>query len=170
MAPGFLKELRRRSRASFRTDHSTDTSSEGAASHGTAPSSGSVTPPSIAQQSDPALNLQLKHNNGSQGQHINNTSRPALVSGSNSGRYSVSGMSGLGAPSPGGKQSLPVSPYAPKVHNMTENAWVRQRHACLHDELPAPSLHPRLMTTRCIKKSYLCTEVLARLPSMVPSP
>lgn len=126
MAPGFLKELRRRSRASFRTEHSTDTSSEGAVSHGTALSSGSVTPPSVAQQSDPALNLQLKRNSGSQSPQLpQSQSRPTLVNAStNSSRYSVSGMSGLGSPSSNGKQNLPVSPYAPRVHNLTENAWV----------------------------------------------
>ncbi|KAH8174863.1 peptidase family protein [Sarocladium implicatum] len=128
MAPGFLKELRRRSRASFRTEHSTDTSSEGAVSHGTAPSSGSVTPPSVAQQSDPALNLQLKRNSGSQSPLPQSQSRPTLVNASNnSSRYSVSGMSGLGSPSSNGKQNLPVSPYAPRVHNLTENAWVYQK-------------------------------------------
>lgn len=134
MAPTFLnfKELRRRSRASFRTEHSTDNSSDGVVSHGTTPSTGSVTPPSIAHQSDPALNLQLKDSSAPNYSHPqphtqhSNTSRPALPPVTNTSRYSVSGMSGLGAPSINGKQSLPVSPYAPRVLNVSENAWVRE--------------------------------------------
>ncbi|KAI1030516.1 hypothetical protein LB503_012188, partial [Fusarium chuoi] len=51
--------------------------------------------------------------------------RPPLSSNSN--RNSVSGMSGLGAPSINGRQTLPVSPYAPRVINITENAWVYQK-------------------------------------------
>lgn len=125
MAPAFLsfKELRRRSRASFRTEHSTDTSSEGAASHGTAPSSGSLTPPSIAHQSDPALNLQVKDSQSPPVPPQHRQQRPPLSSGTNSNRNSVSGMSGLGSPS--GRHSLPVSQYAPKISNVPENAWVR---------------------------------------------
>lgn len=136
MAPSFLnfKELRRRSRASFRTEHSADNSSDGAVSHGTTTSSGSVTPPSIAHQSDPALNLQLKDSNAnnnnapsqaqSQPQSPQlNQARPPLPP-NNSSRYSVSGMSGLGAPSINGRQTVPVSPYAPRILNVSENAWV----------------------------------------------
>lgn len=117
----FLKELRRRSKASFRTENSTDTSSDGAVSHGTAPSSGSVTPPSLAQQSDPALNTQIKE---SDGQHQRSPSRTILPPASNGSKYSVSGMSGLGSPSLNGKSSIPLSPYAPRIHNVNENAWV----------------------------------------------
>lgn len=146
MPPSFLsfKDLRRRSRASFRTHSSTDTSSDGIGSQVTTPSSGSVTPPSIAQSSDPALDLQLKDRNGSntrlqrQPSHqqihsqsptqsqslpqLNSQARPPLSSSSN--RYSVSGMSGLGAPSIYGRQNLPVSQYSPRISNITENAWV----------------------------------------------
>lgn len=123
MAPTFLslKSLRRQSRASFRTEASTDTSSDGALSHDThdtTPSSGSLTPPSM-DQSDPALHLQVKDGNAA------SQNRPILTPGGNSSRYSVSGMSGLGAPSSNGRSSLPVSKYAPRVQNISENAWVR---------------------------------------------
>ncbi|OAR05887.1 hypothetical protein LLEC1_05431 [Akanthomyces lecanii] len=133
MAPKFLKQLRRRSKASFRTEASTDTSSDGAVSHGTAPSSGSVTPPSIAHHSDPALNLQLKDS----GEQLTQTSsRPALpINGSNASRYStqsVPGMSGLGSPRLGGKSSLPLSKYAPRIHNLNENSWVYQKTVLLY--------------------------------------
>lgn len=129
MAPAFLKELRRRSRASFRTDNSTDASSDGAASQGTPPSSGSVTPPSLTHQSDPALDLQIKKANISQqsqtqAQAVPPT-RPMLSPGNNSSRHSVSGMSGLGAPPANGRGSVPLSQYAPRIHNVSENSWVR---------------------------------------------
>ncbi|KAJ6788246.1 hypothetical protein PWT90_08884 [Aphanocladium album] len=133
MAPRFFKELRRRSKASFRTEASTDTSSDGAVSHGTAPSSGSVTPPSIAHQSDPALNLQLK-DSGEQLTQI--PSRPTLPgNGSNASRYSaqsISGMSGLGSPRLGGKSTIPLSKYAPRIHNINENSWVYQKTILLY--------------------------------------
>lgn len=129
MAPAFLslKDLRRRSRASFRTENSNDTSSDGTLSHetnDTTPSSGSLTPPSMAQ-SDPALNLQVKDSNGSGQYPAQAPTRPMLMPGGNSSRYSVSGMSGLGSPAPNGRTNLPVSQYAPRVQNVAENAWVR---------------------------------------------
>lgn len=126
MAPSFLslKELRRRSKASFRTDNSTDGSSDGVTSQDTSPSSGSLTPPSIAQQSDPALHLQVKKSPGSQHKPHPST-KPMLSTTANTSRQSVSGMSGLGAPSINGKSSIPLSKYAPRVYNVSENSWVR---------------------------------------------
>lgn len=128
MAPTFLslKDLRRRSKASFRTENSTDTSSDGALSHDThdTPSSGSLTPPSMAHQSDPALNLQVKDASGQNPAQA--PTRPMLAPAGNSSRYSVSGMTGLGSPSPNGRSNLPVSQYAPRVQNISENAWVRR--------------------------------------------
>lgn len=139
MAPSFLSSLRRRSRASFRTDRSTDTSSDGAGSQGTSPSSGSLTPPSLDHQSDPALHLQVKDQQQQQVQRRKSQitqsqsmqivpPRPPLSAHSNRG--SVSGMSGLGAPV-NGKQNLPVSPYAPRLTNIAENAWVCLRPSCI---------------------------------------
>ena len=153
MPPAFLsfKDLRRRSRASFRTHSSTDTSSDGVGSSATTPSTtGSMTPPSIAQSSDPALDLQLKERNGSNTKLQRQSSQQQLRSqsparsysqrqvhsqpqpqpqsrpplSSNSNRNSVSGMSGLGAPSIYGRQNLPVSQYAPRLTNINDNAWV----------------------------------------------
>lgn len=151
MPPSFLsfKDLRRRSRASFRTHSSTDTSSDGVGSSATTPSTtGSMTPPSIAQTSDPALDLQLKQDDGSYAKLQRQSSQQQLHSQSpsrsnsqshfnpqpqtqarpplsaNPNRRSVSGMSGLGAPSICGRQNLPVSQYAPRLSNITDNAWV----------------------------------------------
>ncbi len=124
MAPSFLnfKDLRRRSKASFRTDRSTDTSSD--ASHGATPTTGSLTPPSIGQQSDPALNLQLKDQPSPP---LSSHTRPPLQSQTNgaTNRYSVSGMAGLGSPVQNGRGlSLPVSPYSPQITNVPESSWV----------------------------------------------
>ncbi|KAK2612120.1 hypothetical protein QQS21_001850 [Conoideocrella luteorostrata] len=125
MAPTFLKELRRRSKASFRTDNSTDVSSDGTTSQGTSPSSGSVTPPSLGHRSDPALDLQIKPSNTLQKSQTQPSSqpRPMVASTNNSGRRSVSGMSGLGAPPGSGRSSVPLSQYAPRIHNISENSW-----------------------------------------------
>jgi hypothetical protein len=148
MAPTFLNSLRRRSRASFRTNRSTtDTSSDGAASQGESPSSGSLTPPSIDIQSDPALHLQVKdqqlQRRQSQISHSQSqqqiVQRPPLTSGSN--RNSVSGMSGLGAPSINGRQALPSSPYAPRLVNITENAWVYQKVLLVYGTIGNPAEH-----------------------------
>lgn len=126
MAPAFLKSLRRRSRASFRTDRSTDDSSEGAFSNGTGPSSGLVTPASTAHQSDPALDLQVSKEPAPSSQNAHSpVPRPPLAPVANTKRHSSSsGMSGLGAPSVRGRSNLPLSPYAPMILNVSENAWV----------------------------------------------
>lgn len=138
MAPTFLKSLRRRSRASFRTDQSTtDDSSEGGAnSQGTGPSSGAQTPASIQHHSDPALDLQVKDPNASQTTlNGGEARRPPLAATTN--RYSVSGMSGLGTPSIHGR-NLPVSKYAPRVHNAHDGLFVYQKVLLLHGTIGDP--------------------------------
>lgn len=122
MAPSFLKDIRRRSKASFRTDRSTESSNGG--SNGTAGSipttkssstlnSGGITPPTLTN-SNSASNLQSL--NGG-------TTPPIPARPQMSNRHSVSGMSGLGSPSQ--KSSLPVSPYAPRILSISDNTWVR---------------------------------------------
>lgn len=134
MPPSFLnfKELRRRSRASFKTERSTDESSE--TSNHTTPTSGSLTPPSIGADSDPALNLQLKDQPQPQPPSVPSTAvaRPQPHPFPNaSNRYSVSGMSGLGSPVPGGRgPSLPVSQFSPRIINVADNSWVRNPVPC----------------------------------------
>ncbi|KAK5653577.1 hypothetical protein OQA88_8839 [Cercophora sp. LCS_1] len=127
MAPSLFsfKDLRRRSRASFKTDRSTDTSSD--ASQGTTPTSGSVTPPSIGQQSDLALNLQVKDQ--LQPPPVPQI-RPPLPGNPNgaSNRYSVSGMAGLGSPVQTGRgPALPVSQFSPRILNVPDSSWVYQK-------------------------------------------
>lgn len=126
MAPSILnfRALRRRSKASFKTDRSnTDVSSEASNTTTPTPTSGASTPPSIAQASDPALDLQLKDSN-------HPAARLPLPTVPNSHRNSVSGMAGLGSPI-NGKSTLPVSPYAPRIANITENAWVSKPYVCM---------------------------------------
>lgn len=137
MAPSFLslKSIRRRSKASGRTDKSADTSSDGEASlsHGTF-QSGASTPPSLNQKSDDALNMHSKDESQP-------SPRPSpAVNGSN--RYSVagsvSGMAGLGSPTATGSPThLPISQYAPRIANLADCCWV-SRTTCrrTHDRSP----------------------------------
>ncbi|KAG5983870.1 hypothetical protein E4U55_006855 [Claviceps digitariae] len=143
MAPAFLKQLRRRSRASFRTDNSTDASSDGTNSHGTSPSSGSVTPPSVGHRSDPALDLQLQSSDSlrKNPKRAVSLSRPALSSVCSNSRHSVSGITGLGAPPANGRGTVSLSQYAPRVQNISENSWVYQKVLLLHGSIGEPGKH-----------------------------
>ncbi|CAG8972904.1 hypothetical protein HYALB_00001324 [Hymenoscyphus albidus] len=145
MAPSFLKEIRRRSKSSFRTNRSTDSSNasnnESGASVPTTKSSstlssvyGSTTPPasSLLSKSPSAGNLQQRL--GTPPPIPNG--RPT-VSTSSSNRYSVSGMSGLGSPSP--KSTLPTSPYAPRILSITDNTWVYQKVLSIYGTIADPS-------------------------------
>ncbi|KAK1753485.1 putative peptidase family-domain-containing protein [Echria macrotheca] len=132
MAPSFsnFKDMvRRKSRASFRTGRSTDTSSDG--SHGTSPTTGSLTPPSIGEQSDLALNLHVKDPLPQPVQASPTPIlRPPLPGNPNSAtnRYSVSGMAGLGSPVQSGRgPSLPTSQYSPRITNVPDSSWVYQK-------------------------------------------
>jgi hypothetical protein len=135
MPPSFLsfKELRRRSKANFRTERSTDESSEfshnttptsgSAFTDGSPPTSGSSTPPSIATQSDPALNLQSQDQPHPLQPAAVPRPHPRPNAGSN--RHSVSGMVGLGSPAPEGRGPvLPVSLFSPRITNVSDGQWV----------------------------------------------
>ncbi|KAG6006091.1 hypothetical protein E4U21_007388 [Claviceps maximensis] len=143
MAPSFLKQLRRRSRASFRTDNSTDASSDGSNSQGTSPSSGSITPPSVGHRSDLALDFQIQSSDSLQKcpKRAVSQSRPALSSVCSNNRHSVPGMSSLGAPPVNGGGPISLSQYAPRVHNVSENSWVYQKVLLLHGSIGEPGKH-----------------------------
>ncbi|KAL0939448.1 zinc metalloproteinase [Colletotrichum truncatum] len=137
MAPSILnfRALRRRSKASFRTDRSnTDISSD--ASQGTTPTptSGASTPPSICHTSDPALDISEKDLSQP-------PARPQLQPVNNAHRHSVSGMTGLGSPVVNGKSNLPISQYAPRIANVAENAWVYQKVLLVYGTIGEPSQH-----------------------------
>lgn len=146
MAPSLLsiKSIRRRSKASFKTEKSsndaTDASSD--ASNGRTPTSGSLTPPSaapsVAGQSDIALHQQLskeKLNEPNNGAPPVPHLRPPLRSNTNgTSRHSVNGMTGLGTPALNGRgpqPQLPVSPYAPQIENIRHGAWVSFCGSCI---------------------------------------
>jgi hypothetical protein len=121
MSPAFLKELRRRSKASLSftknsnqsTDSSTDDTGVATHSNSTANSAdGGATPP-VLTTSNSASDLQ---NLGS----LNPPTRPT-ISTSASNRNSVFSMS-FGASSP--QSSLPPSPYAPRI-DIRDGATVR---------------------------------------------
>jgi hypothetical protein len=126
MAPSFLKDLRRRSRASFRTDKSTESSNGSSATVPTTKSTstlnstyGSQTPPSALQSSSSYSNLFKEQTN----QALPVPVRPQ-ISTSSSKRYST-GMYGLGSPSStNGNATLPTSPYAPRITSIHDGAWV----------------------------------------------
>ncbi|KAH6614746.1 putative peptidase family-domain-containing protein [Chaetomium sp. MPI-SDFR-AT-0129] len=143
MAPSIfkLKELRRRSKASFKTERSTDDSSE--ASNNTAPTSGSSTPPSIGAVSDPALDLQLKDQDHVYPQAAVPRPQSHVYPNGGSNRYSVSGMIGLGSPVPGGRgPSLPVSQYSPRITNIADNSWAYQKVLLVHGTIGESTHRP----------------------------
>lgn len=134
MAPSFLKDLRRRSRASFRTQRSTDGSTDSSsASNGTVPTTkssstlnstyGSQTPPTAVQSSNSSTNMQI---NGAQVDQVTPLPvRPQVLTNTASKRQSVSGMTGLGSPSSTIPTALPASPFAPRITSISDGAWVR---------------------------------------------
>lgn len=124
MAPGFLKDIRRRSRSSFKTDKSgtpdhhenvpriPQTHSNSASSVGLG--NGSQTPPNAFESTS---NAQHESNGAS-------ITRPQIVTSGNH-RHSVSGMSGLGSPTQ--TMSIPTSQYAPRILSIQDNTWVGQK-------------------------------------------
>ena len=124
MAPSFLRDLRRRSKASFRTDRSTDESSD---TNGSTPSTSTLNSAGGLESTTPPLTK-----SGSASNLQNGNVPPSLppyrptVHTSASNRYStagsVSGMSGLGSPAQ--NSSLPTSPYAPRILSIADKTWV----------------------------------------------
>ncbi|KAI0969142.1 metallopeptidase [Xylaria arbuscula] len=146
MAPKFnLKQIRRRSLASFRTNRSTDTSSndEPSSSSQELSSVGSITPPSLADEPDPALHA-----------HVPAMTRPPLESISN--RYSIAesvaseprSTKDLQDQSQNG-QSL--SPYAPQVTNIRDKSTVYQK-VLLVTGVIGQSPHPQLDGTLVVSR------------------
>ncbi|KAK4124173.1 hypothetical protein N657DRAFT_680201 [Parathielavia appendiculata] len=132
-----FKGLRRRSRASFRTERSTNESVSESSNNAT-PTSGSLTPPSIGAESDLALNLQLKDQPQQPPPAPVSRPQPHPYPNGGSSRNSVSGMVGLGSPIPGGRgPSLPVSQYSPRIF-MKDDSWVYQRVLLVHGTIGDP--------------------------------
>ncbi|KKA28044.1 hypothetical protein TD95_001537 [Thielaviopsis punctulata] len=121
-----FKELRRRSKASFRTDSSSDSRSNRDDT-----TTGSLTPPSLlGNDSDPGL-----LGSPTTSHPIPPPSRPQT------NRQSVSGMAGLGSPpntNTTAKGSLPVSQYAPRIANVSEGSWVYQKVLLIYGTIGEP--------------------------------
>ncbi|KAI1130144.1 metallopeptidase [Nemania abortiva] len=117
-----FKQIRRRSLASFRTSRSTDTSSndEPSSSSQELSSVGSITPPSLADESDPALHAQTLA-----------VPRPPFES-SNSNRFSIAESI---VSEPRSTKDLqdqiqdqpPLSQFAPRVTNVRDRSTVYQK-------------------------------------------
>ena len=129
MAPQFLKDLRRRSKASFMTDKSTDSN----ASNITVPTSNSsstVDSGSFVDTNKIAPPSGLASHSSYQNLQGLGRQRPQMsTNSSNSNRTSVSGMAGLGSP----QNHLPVSPYAPRILSIADGSWASDDahyHAC----------------------------------------
>lgn len=158
MAPSLFnfRELRRRSKASFRTEHSVDTASDAGGSGATATTSGSLTPPSVSSTSEPSL---LLHDAAKETQSAPSSPRPPPTATPSMYRRSISGMSGLGRPPMNGGSTVPASPFAPKIANVGDNAWV-----CSAQSFSLLALHTfgRSQLTpglnRCIKRRCWSTE------------
>lgn len=153
MAPSFLKELRRRSKSSFRTEKTGRTpgsadsntgSDEGKgiesalaakSSSSLNSSSGGTTPPAPLTSPSSTTNLQTLSNGN--GQHPVSPNRPTITT---SNRYSVSGMSGLG--SPNGSTTIPVSPYAPRILSIESGSWVQQKVLSIYGVIGDPAVQP----------------------------
>ncbi|RFU31992.1 hypothetical protein B7463_g4365, partial [Scytalidium lignicola] len=147
MAPAFLRDLRRRSKASFRTEKSTDSSSVSNVSNGAGivgspletqtssrvnSTNGSSTPPTLPSS-----------NSGSNLQSLTNISSPPShpsISTSPNSRYSVSGMAGLG--SPPSRSNLPTSQYAPRILSIGDNTWVYQKVLSVYGTAGDPLQQP----------------------------
>ncbi|KAI1735133.1 metallopeptidase [Xylaria scruposa] len=122
MTPRFnFKQIRRRSLASFRTNRSTDTSSndEPSSSSQELSSVGSITPPSLAEESEPALHTQIPV-----------VTRPPLEPNSN--RYSIAESVSSGSRSTKDPQDQPqhhpvLSQYAPQVTSIQNKSTVYQK-------------------------------------------
>jgi hypothetical protein len=146
MAPRFnLKELRRRSLASFRTSRSTDTSSndEPSSSSQELSSVGSITPPSLADESDPALHTQIR----------GETSYPHE---SNSNRFSIAESV---ASEPCSTKDLqdqlqsqqPLSQYAPRLTNIKNKSTVYQKVLLVTGVVgqdPHPQINGKVVVSR----------------------
>ncbi|KKK13014.1 zinc metalloprotein [Aspergillus rambellii] len=151
-----FKQLRRRSRASFRTTKSTETKSNESQSNGEMTSGkssstldtasySSVTPPSSIKPNLSSHNLPaLSESNGS----TNGTSPslpvpqprpPPLMPPSQRNSYF-----GGSSPSINGaaRSPQPSSPYAPRIISISENSWVHQKVLLVYGQVGDPRQRP----------------------------
>ncbi|TKA71644.1 hypothetical protein B0A49_05324 [Cryomyces minteri] len=146
--PSFLKDLRRRSKASFKTDttFSSSNGSHESSTNGTVPASvSSSTVDSALGPSSPEKPFNNKNrssSNPSLGTAQGNDPPPpqprlSIVT-SQSSRYSAIGMS----PATGTPKPLSTSPLAPRVLSISDNSWVHQKVLLIYGTVGDPAQQP----------------------------
>ncbi|OJJ51603.1 hypothetical protein ASPZODRAFT_54679 [Penicilliopsis zonata CBS 506.65] len=155
----FFKDLRRRSRASFRTNKSSETASHnGEMTSGKSSSTlesssrSSITPPSsirpnLSSPNLPSLNTfningGSPNGNGSNGPPVLVTPRPGLSPISPSQRSSTYGGSSNLSVNATIRSPTPTSPYAPRIISVSENSWVHQKVLLVYGQIGDPRQHP----------------------------
>ncbi|KAK5002684.1 hypothetical protein LTR60_007030, partial [Cryomyces antarcticus] len=147
--PSFLKDLRRRSKASFRTDTTTSSSngSHESSTNGTVPASvSSSTVDSALGPSTPEKPNNNNKNRSSSNPNLGTTQgngppppQPRLsIVTSQSSRYSANGMS----PATGTPKPLSTSPLAPRVLSISDNSWVHQKVLLIYGTVGDPAQQP----------------------------
>ncbi|KAF9891114.1 hypothetical protein FE257_005050 [Aspergillus nanangensis] len=149
----FFEQLRRRSRASFRTGRTHGVKPNGSQPNGEMPlgkssstidtvSYSSVTPPSsikptISSSNLPSLSESNSSTNGTGSLHPQRSNPVASPAQRNSmiGGSPVSGHSGIRSPTPS-------SPYAPRIVSISDNAWVHQKVLLVYGQIGDPRQHP----------------------------
>ncbi|KAI9676914.1 MAG: hypothetical protein M1817_006753 [Caeruleum heppii] len=132
-----LKQLRRRSTASYNTDKSSSDSNSGTIPPTKSSSTlGSSTPPSAFPSASSSSNLQSYLG---QGPPLPARPQPNSVPPTN--RYSITSLS---SPSINGssKPSSLASPYAPRVLSVTDNSWVHQKILLIYGHTGDPAQQP----------------------------
>ncbi|MCJ1249415.1 hypothetical protein MMC30_006639 [Trapelia coarctata] len=137
----FFKELRRRSKASFKTEKSSNDSD---GSNGSGPKTkSSSTLDSLFDASTSPSSLQPSLSNLVISKNGENSmpppSRPSASNNSSNSnkRYSMTGLSSPTNGSPTNK--LPSSPYAPRVLSISENSWVHQKVLLIYGQIGDPT-------------------------------
>ncbi|KAH8692672.1 putative zinc metallo proteinase [Talaromyces proteolyticus] len=143
-----FKELRRRSKASFRTNtsgvsHSNGDMTSGQSSSTLETSYSSSTPPSSIKPTLSTSNLQTlsKSVSGSETpMQSPPPQRPVPIS-SQSNRNSF--YAGNSSPANGSiRTPAPTSPYAPRILSVSDNSWVHQKVLLVYGQVGDPRQHP----------------------------
>ncbi|KAK2754042.1 hypothetical protein FQN54_007211 [Arachnomyces sp. PD_36] len=141
----FLKELRRRSRSSFRSNSNNTSSSEyHSAKNGDMPqavssstidsSSSSNTPPSTVNPSLPSSRTSIMSNSNGNIASTPGTPKPRSIA-PQSARNSVIGANSLSANGTSRTPPTSTSPFSPRVHSVSDNSWVHQKVLLVYGEV-----------------------------------
>ncbi|KZF21923.1 putative zinc metallo proteinase [Xylona heveae TC161] len=140
----FFKDLRRRSKTSFKTEKSSSNGSPNGGPERTQSSStlnsvygptggpGATTPPAMLQSNMSSPNLQVSRTNGSTPPV---PPRPSPIPQHQ--RYS-----GLGSSNGSLKTMLATSPYAPRLLSVSESTWVHQKILLVYGQIGDPAQQP----------------------------